>query len=196
MLFRPAHPAHPARPGRPHVLRRTAPLLAASVAATLALASCGGETAAEEPTGATAPSVTIEDAWVRATTGTEDPSMTGAFMVLDNTGDQEVTVTGATSPVAKTVELHEMAMVDGEMVMQRLEDGLALAPGRGQVLQPGGNHVMLMGLDDELAAGDEVELTLELSDGATLEVVAPVKPFTEETGHYHEAGTPEEHEHQ
>jgi copper(I)-binding protein len=88
-----------------------------------------------------------------------------------------------------------MVEVDGEMVMQEKEGGLVLDAGRGQLLQPGGTHVMLMGLTEELAAGDEVTLTLEFEDGSTSELTVPVKVFTEETGHYHEPGTPENHEH-
>lgn len=54
---------------------------------------------------------------------------------------------------------------------------------------PGGDHVMLMGLDGELAPGDEVDLVLEFSDGSQRELTVPVKEFTEEEGHYHAPGT-------
>lgn len=184
-------------------------VLAATVAATVA--ACGedgaaagsGATPASTPTPSSTPmadssptttQLVVEDPWVRATTGTEDPSMTAAFMVLDNEGAEEVTVTGASSPVAGMVQLHEMAMVDGSSVMRELPGGIVLAPGRGLLLQPGGTHVMLMDLTRELAPGDEVELVLELSDGSTVEVTAPVKEFTEEEGHYHSPGT-DEHSH-
>lgn len=183
-----------------HVVR-TARLSAATLLAVVAPAACGSEatTTPDEATNqaaTTKSSVTVEDPWVRATTGTKDPSMSAAFMVLDNDGDQEVTVTGASSPVTDMVELHEMALVDGQSVMQEVQGGITLAPGRGQLLQPGGMHVMLMGLNEELAPGDEVDLTLELSDGSSIQVSAPVKEFTEETEHYHAPGTPTEHEHE
>lgn len=165
---------------------------AAGVGAALlmSLAACGSATAdGDAGVAAGTPTVVVSDAWVRATAGTDDPSMTGAFMALDNEGEEDVTLTGAASPVAGMVELHEMAMVDGAMVMQRIEGGIDIAAGYGQVLMPGGNHVMLMGLTDELAPGDEVELVLEFSDGSTQELTVPVKEFTEEEGHYHEPGT-------
>lgn len=193
---------------RPHTHRtrrthRTMPhLVVAPLAAALlltGLTACGEDTAEAESTSAAmstqAATVVVEDPWVRATTGTEDPSMSAAFMVLDNDGDDEVTVTGASSPVAGRVELHEMAMVDGAMVMRETEEGITLAPGRGQVLQPGGLHVMLMDLRDELAPGDEVEVTLVLDDGTTVDFTAPVKEFTEEEGHYHAPGTDPDHGH-
>lgn len=185
-------------------LRFRTPSPAAAIAGTLAalvLAGCGTEGGAE-PAGSPAASpptaadrIAVEDPWVRATTGTEDPTMTAAFMVIDNDSDTEVTITGAESEVAGTVELHEMASVDGEMVMRQAQGGIVLAPRQGQVLQPGGLHVMLMDLRGDLAPGEEVALTLRLDDGSEFGLTAPVKAFVEEEGHYHEPGTPSDHSH-
>ncbi|WP_239456520.1 copper chaperone PCu(A)C [Nocardioides solisilvae] len=192
----PARPASPGRPGRRRSAsagragRRTGAAALALVLAA-ALAACGEEVAPIEPTidpagaPAAADSLEVHDPWVRATVGADDTTMTAAFMVLDNTGDAEVTVTGARAEVAGRTELHEMAAVDGQMVMRQIRGGLVLAPGRGQMLQPGGSHVMLMELTEELRPGDELDLVLELSDGSDVEVSAPVKEFTEEAGHYH-----------
>lgn len=186
---------------RPTRRRRRARLALAPAVLLIALAlgACGSEsgdeTARDASARAAADSVSVQDPWVRATSGTEDPSMTAAFMAIDNEGEEPVTIVAASSPTTMKVELHEMAMVDGASVMQQIEGGIELEPGRGQLLQPGGMHVMLMGLTEELAPGDEVELTLELSDGSTVEVTAPVKEFTEETEHYHAPGTDENHGH-
>ncbi len=172
------------------------------------LAACGeesGSAASDETSAATASNdaastdaasaMVVGDPWVRATAGTEDTSMTAAFMTIDNTGDEDVALVGASSDVAGMVEIHEMVMVDGAMAMQAVPDGLVIEAGRGKVLEPGGYHVMLMGMKTELAPGDEVTLTLEFSDGSTEELTVPVKEFTEEEGHYHEPGTDEDHSH-
>jgi hypothetical protein len=174
---------------RPRSTRtRTLRLAGLGAALLVGLTACGtsqaDEAAPTEDSG-----VAVSDAWVRATAGTDDPSMTGAFMAIDNEGEENVELVGASSPVAGKVELHEMAMVDGSMVMRRIEGGIEIEAGFGQVLMPGGNHVMLMGLEDELAPGDEVDLVLEFSDGTEQELTVPVKEFTEEEGHYHEPGT-------
>ncbi|MGN0064891.1 MAG: copper chaperone PCu(A)C [Nocardioides sp.] len=175
---------------------RRAATAALAVALGLGLAACGddaGPTKADETT--QADQVTIEDPWVRATEGSKDTSMTAAFMVITNEGTEEVTLVGADTEVAGRTEIHEMVEIDGEMAMQAIEGGLVLAADRGQVLQPGGNHIMLMEVSTALKAGDEVALTLEFDDGSTRELTVPVKPFTEETGHYHEPGTDADHEH-
>ncbi|CAM3899710.1 copper chaperone PCu(A)C [Nocardioides marinus] len=185
------------------LITRPARVLALSASAlllTAGLVACGEEadTTAGDTTAATTDagsSLVVGDPWVRATAGTEDTSMTAAFMTIDNTGDEDVTLVGASSDIAGSVEIHEMLMVDGAMAMRAMESGLVIEAGRGKVLEPGGYHVMLMGMTTELAPGDEVDLTLELSDGSTQELTVPVKEFTEEEGHYHEPGTDEDHSH-
>jgi periplasmic copper chaperone A len=175
-----------------HRTRAGAAALAAGLGLMAALTGCGNTTATATDDSAGS-DVVVSDAWVRATAGTDDPSMTGAFMALDNEGTEDVSLTGASSPVAGMVELHEMAMVEGSMMMRKIEGGIEIEAGYGQVLMPGGNHVMLMGLTEELAPGDEVELVLEFSDGTSEELTVPVKEFTEEEGHYHETDEPHSH---
>src|SRR5690606_7140626 len=128
-----------------------------SLVVASALAACGSEDDPAERTTQSdvtpSASIVVEDPWVRATDGTKDTSMTAAYMVLDNQGASAVTITGASADFAGTVELHDMVMNDGEAVMTRMEGGIEVAAGKGQLLQPGGMHVMLMDLKDELAAG-------------------------------------------
>lgn len=176
--------------------RRTPLGATLALVAAFALVGCGNSTsdttAADSPAAASssapAPSVIVEDAWVRATKGTKDTSMTAAFMSLTNPGDTDITLTSASSATAPMVQLHEMVMgTDGAMMMQQVEGGFVIPAGGHMHLEPGGNHVMMMGLTKELAPGDEVSFTLTFSDGSTQEITAPVKEFTEEEPHYHES---------
>jgi VCBS repeat-containing protein len=82
--------------------------------------------------------------------------------------------------VAGVVEIHEMAMDGNAMKMRALpKAGLDLPAGKAVALKPGGYHVMLMGLKQQLKAGDTVPLTLvvEGKDGKkeTLELKVPVR---------------------
>jgi periplasmic copper chaperone A len=154
------------------------------VVTALGLTACGSEKA--EPATADAGKISVSDAWVRATAGTTDPTMTAAFMAISNGTSADVRLVSATSPTTAMVQIHEMAMADdGHMVMQEAQDGVTVRAGKEQLLMPGGFHVMLMGLSDEIAPGDEVQLTLTFSDGTTIDVTAPAKEYTEEEGHYH-----------
>ena len=105
---------------------------------------------------------------VNATSG---KAMTGSFMTIMNHSSEDVTLVGGSSPVAGIVEIHEV--INGEMVPM---SGGLVVPANGQVeLRMGGSHVMLLELNKALVAGDEVEVTLEFSNGETTTYTAPVK---------------------
>lgn len=172
------------------VRRTTAVVLGLLVLAT----GCGSADGGAED-GSAAGSIRVEDAWVRATTDAEDPTMTAAFFNVYNDTAQDVELVGAESAVAGMAEIHEMAMVDGQSVMRAVDGGVTITAGRGKTFEPGGYHVMLMRLAGPLEPGEEVRLTLTFSDGTSTTLSAPVKQFTEEEGHYHAPGTDDDHAH-
>ena len=96
-----------------------------------------------------------------------------AFMTIHNDSDSPVSIVDATTPATEYCELHTHIHDDGVMRMRqvpRIE-----VPANGSVeLKPGGLHVMLFNVKP-LKEGDQVELTLKLSDGKTETVTAPVK---------------------
>lgn len=158
----------------------------AAAVVTFLVSSCGStEKPATQEAAVTSPGVLVEDAWVRATTGAKDTTMTAAFLSLTNPGDTDVKLTSATSPVAGVVQLHEMAMQDGKMVMREKAGGITVPAASHAHLSPGGDHIMLMSLKRPLNPGDEVPLTLKFSDNTTHDLKVPVKAFTEEEEHYH-----------
>ena len=114
--------------------------------------------------------VTITDPWVRGTVPQQKAS--GLFMQID--AAQDVRLIGGSSPVAGVVEVHEMAMEGDVMKMRALKNGLEIAKGRTMELKPGGYHVMLMELKQQLKGGDTVPVTL------TFEDIASKKQFTQE----------------
>ena len=114
--------------------------------------------------------VTITDPWVRGTVPQQKAS--GLFMQID--AAQDVRLLGGSSPVAGVVEVHEMAMEGDVMKMRALKNGLEIAKGRTMALKPGGYHVMLMELKQQLKGGDTVPVTL------TFEDIASKKQFTQE----------------
>ncbi|MFB9308450.1 hypothetical protein BJY17_002083 [Agromyces hippuratus] len=160
-------------------MRSTAmtPALGAALAAVLALGGCAGGQPAETPAASVqaeaAASVTVTDAWIKA----GDDGMTALFGMVDNGGATAITLSGAETDAAEMAELHETVESDGAMTMREKQGGFEIAAGGHLMLEPGANHVMLMGLTGPLQAGDEVTVTLSFSDGSTLDVVAPVKDY-------------------
>ena len=93
---------------------------------------------------------------------------------MTNESSEPISIIGASSDAARSVEIHETSTGDGMSGMRRLER-IVVAPGGRVDLKPGGAHIMLIGLAEPLVEGSDVSLTLELSNGATLELSLPVR---------------------
>ncbi|MGD9832602.1 MAG: copper chaperone PCu(A)C [Piscinibacter sp.] len=124
--------------------------------------------------GAAAAQTTIQDAWVRGMVAPQ--RATGAFMKI--TSPQGARLVAVSSPAARVAEVHEMVM-QGDVMAMRAIEALELPAGKTVELKPGGHHLMLMGIDQPLKAGETVPLTLtvEGKDGKreTIELKVPVK---------------------
>jgi copper(I)-binding protein len=120
--------------------------------------------------------VTAKDAWVRGTVPAQ--TSTGAFLTLTSVADAKVL--SASSPAARTVEIHE-SMTHGGVNHMHAVDAVALPAGKPVELKPGGHHLMLMGLAKALKAGERVPIifTIEEKGGkrVQLEVDAEVRPL-------------------
>lgn len=118
----------------------------------------------------------VADAWVRGTVPQQQG--TGAFMRI--TSAQGARLVGVQSPVAAIAEIHEMKMDGGVMKMAAVP-AIELPAGKTVELKPGGYHLMLMGLKQQLKAGDQVPLTLTIEGSGgqkeTLELKLPVRPL-------------------
>jgi copper(I)-binding protein len=121
---------------------------------------------------------TVADPWIRATVTQQ--ATTGMFARI--TSAEGGRLVSASSPVAGVVEIHEMAMEGSVMKMRAIGEGLELPAGKTVELKPGGYHVMLMDLKQQLKEGETVPITfvVEGKDGRreNVEVKAPVKALT------------------
>jgi copper(I)-binding protein len=110
--------------------------------------------------------IEVKDAWARATVPGQKAS--GAFMTL--TSAKGASLVGVSSPIAKTVEIHEMK-TEGDVMKMRAVSKVDLPAGKAVALT-GDYHVMFMGLNKELKAGDKVPLTLQLESQGKKERIA------------------------
>ena len=119
----------------------------------------------------------------------ESAGMSGAgYMTLANEGAGPVALIGARSEASARTELHD-TMVDAAGVARMVEQArIEIAPGQTVRFEPGGLHVMFMGLEDPLEAGATTEVELIFEDG-----VAPVTLEIRERGapaaHGHDHGS-------
>jgi hypothetical protein len=147
-------------------------------------------------------SIEISGAWARTS-----PMVAGAgaaYMVIKNTGSEADTLVAASSPAAKTAEVHETYVVEaspeasmdggtggmespaasmgggmssgsGAMMGMRKIDSLEI-PANGSVeLKPGSYHIMLLELVAPLKAGDKIDITLTFEKAGDVKVTADVK---------------------
>jgi copper(I)-binding protein len=118
-----------------------------------------------------APQFQIAHPWARASAGA---AKTGAAYLTITDQGQPDRLTGASTPVAATAELHE-SMQDGGMMKMRPVAGIQLETGKAVTLAPGGIHVMLMGLKAPLKQGDSFPLTLTFEHAPPLTVTIEVE---------------------
>lgn len=152
-----------------------------AAAALVALTGCGAAgtdtaTTGAEPTTAATTSVglTVTDPWVK----TSDGPMTAVFGSLHATGPEPVTIVSAQTSASPRTELHEVVTQNGSSTMRRIEGGFVVQPGTPRVLAPGGDHIMILDLAAPIRPGDQVEVTLTLSNGSTTRFTAVAKETT------------------
>ena len=132
-----------------------------ALAASLAIASA----ALAQPT-----QLEVKNAWAGATPGKAENG--AAYLTIQSpTADRLVSVS---SPVAKKAELHSMSM-QGAVMKMRPIDGLDVPAGQPVALKPGGEHIMLMGLNQQLHEGQSFPLTLDFEKAGPRTVTVTVE---------------------
>lgn len=125
---------------------------------------------------AQAADVEVNTPWTRATIRLLKVS--GAYMELKSV--QGATLVGASSPVAGNVELHEMRM-EGDLMKMRAVRRLPLPAGKAVALTPGGYHLMLYDLKEQLVQGTRIPIRLEFETSGgrreSIEVSTEVRPL-------------------
>ncbi|MCA9905385.1 MAG: copper chaperone PCu(A)C, partial [Anaerolineae bacterium] len=114
------------------------------------------------------------NAWARAANvATPNSAVYGQLVHIGGMGD---TLVSASSDVAEAVELHEMTMGAGDVMQMRPVEGGFVIPADGFVeLAPGGFHIMLIGLKQELVAGEHIDLTLNFEQAGAVQLTVPIK---------------------
>ncbi|MBA3576807.1 MAG: copper chaperone PCu(A)C [Sphingomonas sp.] len=125
-----------------------------------------------------APAIQPGDAWVRATL--PGKSTTAAYFTLRNSGggDRLLKVSAADGDAS----LHSTSMDGGVMRMRPL-DSLEIPGGAVVALKPGGTHVMIVGLNRPLEAGQELPIALKFERSGTIRVAAVAKSAAQAMEH-------------
>lgn len=128
------------------------------LAVALALSACSPAAGTE-----------VRDAWAR-------PAPQGAnsavyFVIRSSEADELV---GVSSDVAEAAEMHESSMSGDVMEMHPMKS-IPLPAGEAVRFEPGGLHVMLIGLKQDLQIGGEIQVTLQFTNQADMTITVPVQ---------------------
>jgi len=113
--------------------------------------------------------VEVRDAWARPVAQAGNGAV--YFVIRSSEADEMISVS---SDVAEAVEMHESRMNGDVMEMHPLHS-VPLGAGELVRFEPGGLHVMLIGLKQELKVGDKIEITLHFKNLQDMQQSVPVR---------------------
>lgn len=100
-----------------------------------------------------------------------------AYLVIENTGPSEAKIVGVSTDIAELAQVHTHEQ-DGDLRrMVALELPIVLQPGETLTMQPGGVHLMLLGLNEALKIGDQIDLILHLEGRHVRDLEVSVEVF-------------------
>ena len=146
---------------------------------SLLMAACANKNSPQNG----ASSIEIQNAWARPavmmdmssnSSGDMSSSNGAAYLTIVNKGSATDKLTSAESDVAETVQIHQTVMENNVMSMSPVDS--IEVPANGKVeLKPGGYHIMLVGLKQDLKIGDQIQLTLVFEKAGRIQVDFEVK---------------------
>jgi copper(I)-binding protein len=130
--------------------------------------------------------IEIDHPWTRATP--DGANVAAGYMVLKNSGTTADHLVAGTLDGVQKVEIHEMAMKDGVMIMRPVTGGVEIPASGSAMLKPGSYHVMFIGLAQPLKQGTKVNGTLTFEKAGTVQVQYVVEALAaQNSGHDHGA---------
>lgn len=137
---------------------------------SLSLIACGAAAGDPPPAqkGASGePEILVSEPFARASVPNG-----AVYMTLTNSGGSDDALLSAETDVAEAVELHESMMDENDVMRMSPIENVKVPAGSSATLEPGGKHVMLINLQQQLSPGDMFSLTLnfERSGAKTIEV--------------------------
>lgn len=95
------------------------------------------------------------------------------YFIIKNSGATADILESVSTPAAHSVQLHATSMVNGVMQMREVKT-VQCPPGAVVKAEPGGLHVMLIGLAAPLTLGASLEVSLKFHAAGVLTLKVPV----------------------
>ena len=114
----------------------------------------------------------VEGAWARASIGSSKVS--AVYLVVTNRDESADRLVGVETKRAGQTMIHRSVVEDGVVKMRHV-DAIEIPPGGSARLEPGGLHVMLMGVSPPLETGENVSVTLVFERAGKVVLSVPVR---------------------
>lgn len=122
--------------------------------------------------GSSAGKLTVRDPWARAMPQGENSA---AYFVIENGTSSNDSLLSVSTDGAETAEAHMSMMDDNSVMSMQMQAAVAIPSGDKVEFKPGGLHVMLINLKQDLKAGDTFSLTLNFKEAGSIVIEIPVK---------------------
>lgn len=116
--------------------------------------------------------IEVRHPWSRATP--PGAMVAVGYMEIRNTGAQPDRLIAASTPVAKSVEMH-VTQREGEVMKMRQVKDFEIPARERITLRPGGSHLMLVGLERPLKKGERITMRLRFERAGELEIELEVQ---------------------
>lgn len=120
---------------------------------------------------------------------TENVSMGAFYFTVTNNGDEDDRLLKIETDIAEFAEVHSVVLDNGVMQMSPELDGVDIQAGETLTLEPGGYHVMLIGLTESLLNGEDFTATLYFENAGEVEITVPIHINEPEEGEFGESVT-------
>lgn len=146
-----------------------------SPAPTLSIVARSGDVTSASPAPLTFKTgdLVVSEPWIRETPG--GATVAAGYVTITNAGTTMDRLVGGTVPGASRVEVHDMTMDGAVMKMRRLPEGVELPPGATVTLKPGGQHLMMMDLQQPMRVNQPVMGTLRFEKAPELSMPFAVR---------------------
>ena len=123
----------------------------------------------------------IRHPWSRATAPGAKVGV--AYMEFRNNGRKPERIVGASTPLARKVEMH-ITSDDGGVARMREVQSFEIPARQRLELRPGGGHFMLVDITRPLKKGERIPLTVRLEKGGELVLELEVQEIGSRHGHH------------
>ncbi|EAJ6143046.1 copper chaperone PCu(A)C [Campylobacter lari] len=111
--------------------------------------------------------ITVNDPYVRQTP--PNSKTTAFFLELKNNSNQDIKLIKAQSSLSDTTEIHDHIMENGKKMMVQIPQ-ITIKANSSAELKPGGMHIMVLNLKENITPQTKANLTLYFDDNSTIKL--------------------------